>query len=187
MRTSNIGDGGATSTPPAAALVALGDVVNTHGVRGEVRVRLYNPASRTLRPGADVVLRRGETLDPHRIVDLRPHQRVLLVQFAGCDSMTAAEALVGCEVCVPETDLPPLDAHEIYYRELQGMTVVTTGGEALGVIDEIIPTVSTDVCVVRGEGREHLIPLIADVVRELDRVGRRLVIEPLPGLLEPGE
>ena len=187
MRSSNIGNGGATSTTTAPALVALGAVVNTHGIRGELRVRLYNPASRTLRPGADVVLRRGDTLHPHRVDALRPHQRVLLMQLVGCDSMTAAEALVGCEVCVPETDLPPLAAHEIYHRELQGMTVVTTGGVTLGVIDEIIPTASTDVCVVRGAGREHLIPLIADVVRELDRGGRRLVIEPLPGLLEPDE
>lgn len=185
LRNSNIGDGGATSIAPA--LVALGDVVNTHGIRGELRFRLYNPASRTLRPGVDVVLRRGDTLRTYRVVALRPHQRVLLVQLAGCDSMTAAEALVGCEVCVPETDLPPLAEHEIYHRELLGMTVVTIGGLTLGVIDEIIPTGSTDVCVVRGAGREHLIPLIADVVRELDRVGRRLVIEPLPGLLEPDE
>lgn len=175
------------SPTAAPALVALGDVVNTHGIRGEVRVRLYNPTSSTLRPGAEVVLRRADTQQPCRVVALRPHQRVLLMQFEGCDSMTAAEALVGCEVCVYETDLPPLAAHEIYYRDLQGMTVVTTGGVTLGVIDEIIPTGSADVCVVRGEGHEHLIPLIADVVRELNRERRRLVIEPLPGLLEPGE
>jgi 16S rRNA processing protein RimM len=187
LRKSNIDDGGAASTTAAPALVALGDVVNTHGIRGEVRVRLYNPASTTLRPGAQVVLRRARTQQTWRVVALRPHQRVLLMQFEGCDSMTAAEALVGCAVCVHETDLPPLAAHEIYYRDLRGMTVVTTGGVCLGVIEEIIPTGSTDVCVVRGEGHEHLIPLIADVVRELDRAGRRLVIEPLPGLLEPGE
>jgi len=187
LRRNNIGDGGAAPPTAAPALVALGDVVNTHGIRGDVRVRLYNPASSTLRPGAEIILRRDHTRQTYRVVELRPHQRVLLMRLEGCDSMTAAEALVGCEVCVPETDLPPLAAHEIYYRDLQGMTVVTTAGVTLGVIDEIIPTGSTDVCVVRGEGREHLIPLIADVVQELDRVGRRLVIEPLPGLLEPGE
>jgi 16S rRNA processing protein RimM len=169
----------------AAALIALGEIVNTHATRGELRVRLFNPASTTLARGARVVLRHGSQQQERRIVGLRPHKRFLLLTLEGCDSMSAAEALIGCEVCVGEDDLPPPKPDEVYHYQLLGMTVVTTAGTEIGVVKEVIPVGSNDVCVVDAHGREHLIPLIADVVRHVDRADKRLVIDPLPGLLDP--
>ena len=55
----------------------------------------------------------------------------------------------------------------------------------VGIVTEVIPTASNDVCVVRSAAREHLIPLIANVVRHVDHEDKRLVIDPPPGLLDP--
>jgi len=167
------------------ALIALGDIVNTHATHGELRVRLFNPQSTALTCGATVILRRGTEQQERRIAGLRSHKHLVLLTLDGCDSMTAAEALIGCEVCIPEHALPPAGADEVYHYQLLGMTVVTTGGTEVGIVTEVIPTGSNDVCVVRSDAREHLIPLIADVVRSVDRQEKRLVIEPLPGLLDP--
>lgn len=167
------------------ALIALGEVVNTHATHGELRVRLFNPHSTTLARGATVVLRRGTEHQERRIAALRPHKHLMLVTLEDCDSMTAAEALIGCEVCVREDELPPAGPEEVYHYELIGMTVVTTTGVAVGVVTEVIPVASSDVCVVRDGAIEHLVPLIADVVRTVDREEKRLVIDPLPGLLDP--
>ncbi len=166
-------------------LIALGSVVTTHATRGEVRLRLFNPGSTSLAAGSRVVLRRGEERHVRSVRSVRRHGQSLLVDFAGCESMTAAAALIGFEVCVPAEDLPPAGAHEIYHHELLGMTVVTTAGVDLGTVTEVLAVSSNDICVVRDGTREYLIPLIADVVKQLDREQRRLVIEPLPGLLEP--
>src|SRR5438093_336493 len=100
------------------------------------------------------------------------------------DDRGAAEALVGARVLVRTTDLPPPAEDEFYYHEVVGFRVETTGGESLGAVAETFPTGLNDVWVVRGGGREHLIPVVADVVRAIDRAARRIVIEPLPGLLE---
>jgi 16S rRNA processing protein RimM len=167
------------------ALIALGEIVNTHATHGELRVRLYNPTSTTLTRDSTVVLRRGAEEHEHRIIGLRPHKRFVLLTLEGCNSMTAAQGLVGSEVCVPEADLPAPGPDEVYHYELLGMTVVTTAGTTIGEVTEVIPAGSNDVCVVHGAGGEHLIPLVADVVRRVDRDGCRLVIEPLPGLLDP--
>ena len=99
--------------------------------------------------------------------------------------MSTAAELIGFEVCMRAEDLPPAGAHEIYHYELLGMTVVTTAGVEIGTVAEVLPVSSSDICVVREGAREYLIPLIADVIKQLDRDRRRLVIEPLPGLLEP--
>lgn len=166
------------------ALIALGDIVNTHATHGELRVRLFNPDSTVLARGATVVLRRAGELQRRRITALRPHKHLLLLTLDGCDSMDAAQALVGYEVCVREDELPPAGPDEVYHYQLVGMTVVTTVGTEIGVVTEVIAIGSNDVCVVRADRREHLIPLIADVVRHVDHADKRLIIDPLPGLLD---
>jgi 16S rRNA processing protein RimM len=166
------------------ALIALGQIVNTHALRGELRVRLYNPSSTTLAAGMRVALRRGSVRHDYVISGLRPHRHLALLTLEGCDSITAAEALVGYEVCICEDDLPAAAPGEIYHFQLIGMEVVTITGEQIGTVEEMMTTGSADICVVRGEDREYLIPLIDDVVKTVDREGGRIVIDPLPGLLD---
>jgi 16S rRNA processing protein RimM len=175
MRQPQIGDDG---------LIAVGRIVNTHGLRGELRVKLFNPESTAIHSGSEIVLRRDGNESSHRVETTRPHKRFLLVTLAGCGSIDAAEPLVGTELCVAKSELPPAGPDEIYHFDLVGMQVVTTTGEDLGEVVEVMAIDSNDVCIVRGDEGEHLIPMIADVVREIDREQRRLVIEPLPGLLE---
>ena len=165
-------------------LIALGHIAGPHATRGELRVRPFNPDSTTLQPGSTVVLRHGATSEERRVTAVRRHKHYLLVTLHGCDSMSAAEALKGHEVCVHEADLPDIGPDEIYHYELIGMTVITTTGAEVGIVAEVMGTPSNDICVVRAAEREHLIPLIDSVVKEIDRAGRRLIIDPLPGLLE---
>lgn len=164
--------------------IAVGRVVTTHGLRGELRVQLFNPDSTSIQAGGEITLRREHHESRHRVLSIRPHKRVLLVILEGCGSIEDAEALVGSEVRVSKNALPPAGPDEIYHFELIGMRVVTTGGEELGTVAEVMAPGSNDICVVRAGTREYLIPMIADVVKEVDRNARKLVIEPLPGLLE---
>ena len=167
-----------------SAVVALGRIVNTHATRGELRMLPYNPDSTALNVGSVVVLQRGENRQHRRVEALRRHKHFLLLTLEGCASMTAAEALVGYDVCVPQTELPPPGPQAVYHFELLGMTVESTGGEEIGVVEDVFGTPGNDVCVVRSASREHLIPLVAPIVKDVDRERRRLVIDPLPGLLD---
>jgi 16S rRNA processing protein RimM len=109
---------------------------------------------------------------------------LILVQLDGVTDRTAAERLVGSHVLVPVADLPPPADGEFYYHEIEGFRVETVGGEPLGTVVQVFPTGTNDVLVVRGARRELLIPVIADVVRAIDRGERRILIQPLPGLLD---
>jgi 16S rRNA processing protein RimM len=118
-------------------------------------------------------------------VTAAPHGRgLLLVTLAGCDDRNAAEALTGFRVLVDAEALPPPAEDEFYWHEVIGLRVETTAGAPVGTIAECFATGANDVWVVRDGAREHLIPVIADVVRTIDRAGGRVVIEPLPGLLD---
>lgn len=106
------------------------------------------------------------------------------IGFAGVTDRNAAAALTGRHLLVRASDLPPLDDGEFYHHEIRGFAVVTTDGRALGTIADVFSTGTNDVFVVRGDTREYLIPVIADVVRTIDRDARCVTIHPMPGLLD---
>ncbi|HYD49253.1 MAG TPA: ribosome maturation factor RimM [Terriglobales bacterium] len=170
--------------PNSDDLIALGEIVNTHGLRGELRLRPFNPETVLLVPGRVVQLRRAGAEQAQTIATVRRHRSMFLLTFTGCDSIEQAETLVGSELCVGRQELPAVGENEIYHFELIGMRVVTLAGEDIGSVVEVMDATSADICVVRGARGENLIPMVADIVKEIDRSGRRIVIDPIPGLLE---
>lgn len=168
----------------ATGWLPLGEIVAAHGLRGLVRVRCYNPESELVRPGLEVALARRGERRPARVERASWHGRMLLVAFAGVSSRERAQALVGSRVEVATADLPAPGPDEFYYHEVVGFTVETVGGERVGSIRATFPTGGNHVWVVVDGRRERLVPVIADVVRSIDRSRRRVVIDPLPGLLD---
>ncbi|MDX2165469.1 MAG: ribosome maturation factor RimM [Deltaproteobacteria bacterium] len=177
--------GSALPPDPDAALVELGPIVNLHGIRGELRLLPHNPESDLATAAREIVLigRDGQR-QTRRVRGARRHKRFVLLTLEAVEDADAAEALIGCTVAVPRTMLPPAGPDAAYHADLLGCAVETTSGVAVGTVHEVMPAPSTDVLVVRGAGREHLIPMIADVIASLDVAARRVVIHPLPGLLE---
>jgi 16S rRNA processing protein RimM len=175
-----------SSIPARRGLIELGRIVNLHGVRGEVRVLPHNPDSDLLEKARTVfVSGPGDRCEEYAVLGARAHKRFILLRLRDVDSPAAAERLVGRPVCIPAAELPPAGPHEYYHCDLMGCAVRTDDGEDLGVVEEVMATGSNDVCVVRGRGREHLIPLVADIVVDVRVSERVIVIRPIPGLLHP--
>jgi 16S rRNA processing protein RimM len=182
-----------THTSPPGRLVALGEIVGTHGVRGLLRFHPYGPASSPPPTGRPLYVTArpapGADLDPTSarsivLTAARPHGNVVLLSVEHVDTMEAAEALVGSALALDEHDLPAPDPGEFYVYQLEGLDVVTNAGERLGTVDRSFSTGANEVLVVQGEGREYLIPMIADIVQSIDVPGGRVVIDPIPGLLD---
>jgi 16S rRNA processing protein RimM len=87
-------------------------------------------------------------------------------------------------VQVPVEEAMPLGPGEYYEHEILGLAVCTEDGEPLGVVDEVLYTGSNAVYVTRGPLGEVLIPVLNDVVLEVDLEAERLVVRLPPGLLE---
>jgi 16S rRNA processing protein RimM len=173
------------ATAPPAELVTLGRIANRHGLRGELRIVPYNAESTAALSWSSLILVRDDgTTERRRVLASRPHKRFVLVTLEGVTTADAAEALIGCAVAVPRAERPPPGPASVYHVDLIGCAVQTTSGEALGTVQELIVTGSNDVCVVRGGGREVLIPLIADVIASLDTSARTIIVHPLPGLID---
>ena len=85
---------------------------------------------------------------------------------------------------IAEETLPPLQKNEFYHRQIIGLIVVTPEGKKIGQIAEIIETGSNDVYVVKGQGKEYLIPAIKDVISCIDLSSGTVIIAPMRGLLD---
>jgi 16S rRNA processing protein RimM len=139
----------------------------------------------TLRVGVTVFLQ-GKEGDVRSLMveSVRPHARCLLVRFQGITSVEQAQALRAMTVTVEEQALPPLPDGEFYYYQLIGLPVFTTRGEFIGAIAQVFFSGGHDILIVQRGEKEYMIPVTEEIVRSLDIPGRRVVIEPLEGLLE---
>lgn len=167
--------------------VLAGRVGRPHGVRGELRVEAWSDAPEArFAQGAVLWLgpeRGGDALRAYTVRAVRPHRRLLLVTFDGIAGREDASALTGLHVHVPISELEPLGEDAWYEHELLGLEVVTDEGVSLGRVAVIMETGANDVLRVRGE-REVFIPLIGDVIDEVDLEAGVIRITPLPGLLD---
>lgn len=172
---------------PEPRYLAIGRILRPHGVRGELRAEIltdYPDRMQTLAQHART-LYVGKEHQPLTLTGVRFHQDAMLLTFKECTTRDEADVLRGALVEIPLEDAVPLEQGEYYHFQLIGMQVETEEGEALGeIVDAFTAPGANDVFVVHGSRGEILIPAIEDVVIHLDVAAGRVVIRPLPGLLD---
>lgn len=107
----------------------------------------------------------------------------MLVKFVGIDDRNDAEALRG-PVFVPQTALRELAEDEFWHHELIGMTAVDKEGARLGVVQEIVVGTAQELLELDTPAGPRLVPLVADIVADVDRAGRTITLTPPAGLLD---
>jgi 16S rRNA processing protein RimM len=162
------------------AFVVVGQILRPWGTRGAVRLELTTDFPQRFTQGSEFYLN-GQR---YRCEQVRVHHRAAVLKLQGVDSLGQAEALRGCFLEVPTSQLPPLPEGTFFRFQILGMEVWTSRGHRLGRVEDVLETGANDVFVVRDGGREVLIPAIDDVVRSVDVAGGRITVEALPGLLE---
>ena len=151
------------------ALLPIGKVVGTHGIKGYLKVSSYAESPDAFAPGAQLALRReGRPVVTFRIESARPHKQGILLALEGIGSVEAAEEWVGYDLCIEEAALPELEKGTYYWYQVIGLEVFTVDDRRLGRVKAIFPTGSNDVYVVREGKKEILIPAIESVVVDID-------------------
>ncbi|MGH7334864.1 MAG: ribosome maturation factor RimM [Candidatus Rokuibacteriota bacterium] len=165
--------------------MTIGEIGRPYGRGGEVHVTpLTDDLDRFARVGDCALLDPTGEREPRRLTAARRQGAGVIVALAGCDSPEAARTLGGRLLAIPESEVLPLDEGHFYAWQLEGCRVVTADGQEVGRVAGIEGTAAHDLWVVRDGPREHLIPAVAEIVREVDLAGRRVVISPPAGLLD---
>ena len=175
----------------APARLVVGRLLRAHGVHGELLVEpLTDAPGERFQPGAELAAGDPDqpgTLRPLRLDAARSHRGRLLVRFAGVDDRDAAAGLAGRLLSIPLAAARPLGPGEYWPHELIGLTVVERGGRERGTVEDVLPGAAHDLLAVSRRGHPGppvLIPAVAALVT-VDLDAGRVVVEPLPGLLDP--
>lgn len=167
-------------------LYDVGKIVNTHGVKGEVRVIRITDFEERFTPGNTlyIVGKKEETI-PVTVKSHRTHKQFDLLTFDEFTSIDSIEKYKDSLLKVAESDLTPLEEGEFYYHEIIGCTVESEEIKEIGKITSILSPGANDVWVVEtAEGKEVLIPYIPDVVKEINIGEKRIRIHLMEGLID---
>jgi len=166
-------------------LVAIARIVRTRGIRGETVAELLTDFPERFDGLRDISAKfpdgRGEelSLEQHWFQNGR-----IVLKFTGIDTVEDAEKLRGAEICIDEADAVELDEGEFFDWQLEGCAAVTIDGTELGKVKELLRTGGTELLVIKGDGREYLIPFAESICTEVDIDGKKITVDPPEGLLE---
>lgn len=162
----------------------VGKIVNTHGIRGEVRVMPTTDfVDERFAKGQDLYLKGAG--DPLKLTveAARQHKGFILVKFVGYDNINDVQAFRDHELMVSGADQEPLEDGQYYYHQIIGLAVKTVDGDELGKIKEILSPGANDVWVVQRAGKQDLLlPVIDDVVKDVDLAAGVVTVELMEGL-----
>ena len=166
----------------AMGFIALGTITRPFGVRGEVRLRPYNPYTAWFEKAGGVWLRPHPEAEPryYRVLRSRRHKDFILLALEGIRDRNQAEELRGWEAVVPEEELlPELEEGEYYWFQLVGLEAETIGGKRLGRVvrmEETAPRLGgNDVFVIQGEEGELMIPATEEMVKKVNLEEGKLI------------
>jgi 16S rRNA processing protein RimM len=159
-----------------ARWVALAEVARPHGVRGELRVKVYNSDSDLLPSLPEVMVRRADGSERSmRLQSVRgADEGFLLVQLEGVFDRDLAESFRGAQLCARRDAFPPLEDGEFYACDVVGSRLFGPEGE-LGIVEDLVSYPTADVLVGRLSGGARCeIPLIDDYIEEIDAGARQV-------------
>lgn len=164
---------------------ALGRIVKTHGIRGEVQVYSYSDVEYFLDYKDLFVQGKYGDKVPQRVLKARVKKgQSVILALEGVVDRTQAGSFVGKEIFLDRAKLSPLAEGEYYWHEIEGLSVVSAGGEELGILSDVLATGAHDVYVVKGDGGEILVPAVEQMVKKIDLEKGVMVVDLPPGLVE---
>ena len=164
------------------SILELGKVVNTHGIRGEIKIQPWCDEPELFFE-LDYFYIDGKR---YEILKARIHKNCIIASVEGVPTINEAELLKNKVVTIEREALGELPEGTYYIADLEGLQVRTMEGRVLGVIDEIIKTGSNDVYVLKEteNGKPVLIPVIDEVVKEVNIDEGYVLVELLKGLID---
>lgn len=157
-----------------------GKIVNTHGIRGEVKIMPYTDVPELLCEFDRLFLDKKEIF----IERSRVAKNMVIAKLEGVDTPEQAEKLRNKILYMHRDDLE-LDDDTYFIQDLIGVEVKDADtGVVYGKITDVMQTGANDVYVIKDNSKEYLVPAIADVVVSTDIDGNSMTIRPLDGLFD---
>jgi len=166
--------------------VAVGKIINTHGIRGGLKVEPLSDIPERFKLLRRVFLEKDGQEEVYHVREGFLKGRFWVLYLEEVSEVDRARRLVNSLITIPLSERPELPADNYYLDEIIGLDVVTKDGAFLGKVGEILQTGSNDVYVVQMPDRQSediLIPALKSVVKKIDREAGCMVVDLPEGLI----
>lgn len=162
-------------------MIYVMQIVNTHGVRGEVKALHFTDGEMFFKKVKTVYKEDGT---PVKINSWRFQKGAVLLNLESVDTMELAEKLKFTKLYAKKEDLPKLPKGEYYFFELIGLKVMLPDGEELGEVTDVIENNASNLLEIKKtDGEKVLVPNIPVFVSKVDTDDGKIIITPIEGLI----
>lgn len=165
----------------------VGKIINTHGLKGELKIlSRTNFEEERFKEGSKLLITQGNKVVKEVEVEFaRFHKGKYLIKFVGINDINEAEIYKNMQIKVSDEYLCDLDEGEFYFYEIIGCEVFDENKNLLGEVIDILQTGANDVWVVKSlNNKEYLIPYIDDIIKEINIEEKKIFIAKMEGLFD---
>ena len=161
----------------------IGLISNTHGLKGEMKVRPYTESAKRFEELKKIYVSMGDIKKEYEIEKVRYQKDVVLLKLKGVDDIDDAEKLKNHIITIPREDGKKLAENEYFIADLIGCEVYAE--EFLGTVEDVFTAGGSDVYVIKREKQNDLLlPGLASVIKKVDVKAKRIDVEIPRGLLD---
>lgn len=162
----------------------VGKIVKTHGLKGEVTLRIDNEQFDDIEELNYFLLDINDKLIPYFVENITFHSNKSFVLFQDLKTLEAANQLVGISVYLPLDLLPEKDGNDFYSHEVVDFLVIDEEKGELGKVQEIIEYPTQSLIQIVINGKEVLIPIHDDIIQVVNREEKKIYINAPNGLID---
>ena len=162
----------------------VGQIVNTFGIKGEVKVMPFTDDINRFDYLEKVYVKSKKDEKLYKVENARYHKNMVLLKLEGIENPEQAEMLRNAFLEIDREDAIPLEEGTYFIADLIGLEVYTDEGKLLGKVEDIYNAGANDIYVVKDElGKQVLLPGIDEVIKEVDLDKSKIIVHLIPGLI----
>lgn len=161
----------------------VGQIVNTQGLKGEVRVYPYTDDIYRF-DDLEYFYTEKSLNNKYEVERVRYKGNMVIMKIKDIDSIDLAERLKTKNIYIPREESVELEEGEFFVADLIGLDVFTIDGEKIGVVKDVLQHAINDVYVVSSGEKEYLIPSVEKFVPTIDLDENKMIIDPIKGMLD---
>ena len=164
-------------------ILEIGQIVNTRGLRGEVKVNSFSEDEHRFEKLSTILVKNKKEFTEYEIQKVTYSKNQVVLKLKGIDHIDYAEKLKNLYIYVKKEDLGKLPEGVYYIADIIGLNVYTGAGEYIGKVDDILKTKANDVYVIRSDlGVLKYLPNIPEVIIKKDVLNGKIIVNLPEGL-----
>ena len=149
-------------------LIPVGKIIKSHGIKGELKVSIYNKNSETLVNGLIVWFNFDNKFKNYQIKYVRGLIKNTIVKLNQIENIDQIGFLISKEVFVSRNDFPAVSGNNYYLSDLIGMKILDKNERSLGIVIDVLNLPAHDVILIEYKGKEVMIPNVDDFIKLFD-------------------